>query len=31
MRRFMKAGGQTAEGELRLADLCEDVASQSEG
>jgi enoyl-CoA hydratase/carnithine racemase len=31
MRRFMTAGGQTAEGELRLADLCEDVASQSEG
>ncbi len=28
MRRFMAAGGQTREGELRLAALCEDVASK---
>ena len=31
MRRFMEAGGQTREGELRLATLCEEVASQSTG
>ena len=28
MTRFMQAGGQTREGELRLAELCEDVASK---
>ena len=30
MRRFMAAGGQTAEGEQRRAELCEDVASKGE-
>ena len=29
MRRFMAAGGQTREGELRLAALCEEVASKA--
>ena len=28
MTRFMQAGGQTREGELRLAELCEEVASK---
>ena len=30
MRRFMAAGGQTREGELRLAELCHEVASMAE-
>ena len=28
MRRFLDAGGQTAEGELRLAELCDELASK---
>ena len=31
MGRFMQAGGQTREGELRLAELCDEVASKGGG